>query len=73
MDSSLNMLLRLVRSALTQTAATLPEGASVEQVCDLAVKHQVETMAYDGAIRCGISKQDAAMKKLFQFYRSLNI
>jgi len=68
MDTSLQTLLLLVRSALTCEPEPLPEKVDMEQVYQLAVKHQVEAMAYDGAIQCGVSKQDESMKKLFQLY-----
>lgn len=68
MDNSLRGLLLLVRSSLMCEPAKLPEGFSMEQICELALKHQIETMAYDGAIYCGISKREEAMKKLFQYY-----
>ncbi|MBP3634640.1 MAG: nucleotidyltransferase family protein [Oscillospiraceae bacterium] len=68
MEKTLNAVLRLVRSALCCEPAVLPEPLDLEQVAQLAVLHQIEALVYDGAIRSGISKQEPAMKQLFQAY-----
>ena len=68
MNQALHGLLLLVHSALTCQPAQLPQELPLDRIYELAAKHQVGAMAYDGAIRSGISKQDEAVKKLFQLY-----
>ena len=68
MDNALQALLAMVKSALTCSKEPLPEDVSMEAVAPLAARHQVEGLAYDGALRCGMEKQTPAMRGLFQAY-----
>ncbi|MBQ9968538.1 MAG: nucleotidyltransferase family protein [Oscillospiraceae bacterium] len=68
MDHALQALLRMVKSALTEQAVELTVPLDLQEVGALAVRHQVEGLAYDGAMRCGVSKQEPGMRSLFQAY-----
>lgn len=68
MDHTLQVLLQMVKSALTCDAAELTAPFDLQEVGPLAVRHQVEGLVYDGALRCGVSKQVPGMRSLFQAY-----
>lgn len=61
-------LLALIRSAVTGKEEALPAGFTLEQARDLIIQHKIEGLAYEGAVRCGISKQEPVMKELFKRY-----
>lgn len=61
-------LLALIRSAVTGKEEALPAGFALEQARDLIIQHKIEGLAYEGAVRCGISKQEPVMKELFKRY-----
>lgn len=61
-------IILLVKSAVTQQAQALPEGFSLEAAMPMIRRHSLMTLCYDGAVRCGISKTDPAMQKLFMSY-----
>lgn len=58
----------LLRSAVTGDRLNLPEGFSMEDALPLIKKHHMLTLAYAGAVNCGISSKDATMQQLFQSY-----
>ena len=68
MNDIQNGVLILVKSILTGKPGVLPEGFSVEQAENMIVKHQIVGLAYEGAVMCGVSKQDPAMQRLFAKY-----
>ena len=68
MSMALNAVLTLVYSALTEKQMPLPEQVALEDIYVLACKHQITSLVYDGAIRCGLTKQEPIMQKLFQHY-----
>jgi len=61
-------IITLIRSSLTQQALALPQGFDMEDALETIRKHQIPTMAYDGAVRCGIDKSLPGMQALFQSY-----
>lgn len=61
-------IITLMKSAVTQEKNVLPPDFSLEQALPLIRKHNILTLAYDGAVRCGISAQDSAMVKMFPAY-----
>ena len=61
-------LIALIRSALTGKAYPLPADFSLAQAGDIARSHQVVGLAYEGALLCGIPRQDPAMERLFRLY-----
>ncbi len=61
-------VIMLVKSAITQEAQPLPEGFSIDKAYGFILKHKIMMLAYDGAVRCGIPKDNPSMQKLFQNY-----
>lgn len=61
-------VITLIKSAVTQEKLPLPDGFSIDEAYDFIMKHKIFMLAYDGAVRCGISKENPAMKMLFQNY-----
>lgn len=61
-------LIALLKSAVTQQPIPLPETFSIEEAFPLIQRHNIETLAYDGAIRCGVPRQNPVMQRLFQSY-----
>lgn len=61
-------LLVLLKSAILQESYPLPEGFSVAEAMTQIKRHGLATLAYDGAVRCGIPRTDSAMQSLFQTY-----
>lgn len=61
-------VLTLIKSAINEESYPLPEGFSIGEAYDFIIKHRVMMPAYDGAVRCGISKNEPAMQKLFKIY-----
>lgn len=58
----------LLKSAITGEKLSLPEEFSIEEAMPLIKKHYLYTMAYTGAVNCGISTGGAVMQQLFQRY-----
>ena len=63
-------IIALMKSAVTRTPCSLPEDFDLEQAYPLIRKHHISPMAYDGACRCGFSRQMPIMQQLFMDYRS---
>lgn len=61
-------ILTLIRSSITGEALPLPEGFDVETAFPIIKSHGIVTMAYDGAVKCGISKHLPVMQQMFQLY-----
>lgn len=61
-------ILALLSSAIQQQPQPLPETFDMEAAYPLIMQHHMVTLAYDGAVRCGISPQLPVMRKLFQGY-----
>ena len=61
-------ILTLLKSAITQRANSLPQGFSMEAAYPVIQRHHITAMAYDGAARCGLPKEDPVMGALFQDY-----
>jgi len=68
MDHQQRAVIALMKSALTRQPQALPEGFSLEQSLELIKKHHMTNLIYDGAVRCGLSRQDPAMQQLFRLY-----
>ena len=64
-------ILTLIRSAITEQSLPLSAEFDLEQAMPTIVKHGVQTLCYDGAVRCGISKDIPVMKQLFRSYCQL--
>ena len=61
-------VITLVKSAITGEKYPLPEGFNIDEAYKFIMKHKIMMLAYEGAVRCGISKTEPAMQKLFQSY-----
>lgn len=68
MDVTQRGIITLIRSSLAGEALTLPEGFDLEEAYPQIVRHGILTVAYDGAVRCGVDKKLPVMQKLFQAY-----
>lgn len=68
MDILQQGIITLIRSSLTEEPMILPDGFDLEEAYPQIVRHGVLTMAYDGAIRCGVDKKLPVMQKMFQGY-----
>ena len=64
-------ILALIQSAVTGESLPLPVDFDLEQAYTQICRHQIETLAYDGAVRCGIDKRLPVMQKLFGRYVQL--
>ena len=74
MDAIQRGVLTLIKAAVLQQSFPLPEDFSLEQAYPLITRHHITAMAFDGALLCGIPRQDPVMGKLFSAYcRSLQI
>ena len=61
-------VLALIRSALTGAPQSLPDSFSMAEVCPIIRKHQIMTLAYEGAALCGVSPALPEMQQLFKLY-----
>ena len=61
-------ILTLLKSAVTGQAGALPEGFSLEEAMPVIRKHQLSTLAYEGARICGIPDTSPQMNQLFGIY-----
>lgn len=68
MDVIQQGIITLLKSSLTGQALKLPEGFNMAAACPRIRQHHMVTLAYDGAVRCGVPPQEPAMRKLFQGY-----
>ena len=68
MNTVQQLVITLLKSAVTGKQLPLPKEYFLEAACEIIQKQGLVTMAYDGAVRCGISRQEPAMKDLFQKY-----
>jgi len=58
----------LLKSAITVDACPIPEGFDLETAYPTLKKHHMDTLIYEGAVRCGIRPELPVMKQLFQKY-----
>lgn len=68
MTTTQSGILTLIRSAIREETLTLPMDFNIEEALPLIQSHHIAPIIYDGAVRCGIPRQAAAMQKLFQSY-----
>lgn len=59
-------IIALLKSAITEQAFPLPKVFDMETACSEIRRHHMIALAYDGAVRCGISVKTPVMQKLFQ-------
>lgn len=68
MDNTQLGVLTLIKSAITGTAEKLPESFDLGQAENIIQNHSVQSLAFAGALNCGINKQHPAMQALFKQY-----
>lgn len=67
-------LITLLRCAITGERLALPEGFDMEQAYPVISHHHMATMAYQGAVLCGIPRSHPVMKQLFQsYYKAMQV
>lgn len=66
-------IIALLKCAITEAGTQLPDGFSIEEAESFAVKQNIITLVYEGAVLCGISPKETAMQRLFQRYVQLMI
>lgn len=68
MDSTQKGIITLLKSAVTQQCLPIAEDFDLEAAAALMKRHHCNTLLYDGAVRCGISRDLPVMQKLFRSY-----
>ena len=68
MDTIKKGVLTLIKSAVTGEKQNLPGNFVIEEALPQIKRHHMVTLAYEGAVRCGIDKKETAMQQLFQGY-----
>lgn len=72
MDITQQGVVALLKAAITGEGVALPEEFDIAEAQQLAKRHHMAPLLYEGAVRCGISPRSEAMRQLFQLcYRSL--
>lgn len=66
MDTLYQGITALLKSAVTQQNQPLPADFDLESAIPQIMRHQIVTMAFDGAVRCGIPMSQPGMQRLFQ-------
>lgn len=61
-------IVTLIKSAVTEQAFSLPEGFDLEAASVLIRRHHMVMLAYDGAVCCGVSRDEPLMKQMFRAY-----
>ena len=61
-------VITLIKSAITGEKYPLPKGFNIDEAYKFIMKHKIMMLAYEGAVRCGISKNEPTMQKLFQHF-----
>ncbi|MBR3842929.1 MAG: nucleotidyltransferase family protein [Christensenellaceae bacterium] len=68
MDTIKKGVLTLIKIAVTGEKQDLPGNFAIEEALPQIKRHHMVTLAYEGAVRCGIDKKETAMQQLFQGY-----
>ena len=61
-------MIKLLRSAVEQRAFSLSEGFRMEEAYPYIRRHHIATLAYEGAVLCGVDRSGETMKQLFPAY-----
>lgn len=64
-------IITLMKSAFMEECGQLPKDFSLEAVESFAIKQNIVTLVYDGAVRCGFSTSNPVMQRLFHRYVKL--
>ncbi len=68
MDTVSKGIITLLKSAILQQPLALPEGFELSAALPCIRRHQLITLAYEGATICGISPTEPPMREMFQSY-----
>lgn len=68
MNANYRGIIILVKSALTGRAIQIPKEFEIDEAFETIKAHHIIPLAYEGAVRCGITKDTDAMKAMFQGY-----
>ena len=68
MNTTQQGIVTLLRSGITGENLSLPEAFSLEEALPVLKKHSILSLAYQGAVHCGIKKDAPAMQKLLLYY-----
>ena len=72
MDCMQQGILRLLQSAISGQAMSLPENFDLVQALPLIKKHQLGNLIYYGAANCGMDSKSPVMQELFGItYKSM--
>ena len=61
-------ILLLLKSAVTGGDCHIPEDFDLELAIPLIHRHNILTLAYEGAYQCGFSRQNPVMRQMFARY-----
>lgn len=61
-------IIKLLKCAVTEEQGSLPETFNLESAMELIQRHHVKPLAFEGALLCGIPRQNPAMQSLFRAY-----
>ena len=68
MNSTQTGIITLIKSGITGEKLSLPEDFNLQDAYKEIMRHGIASLAYTGAVYCGIPKDDPAMKQLFAIY-----
>lgn len=68
MDTIQKGILVLIQSGLTGSKRALPEDFSLEEALPVIGRHHLMPLVYEGAVRCGFTLGEPAMRQLLQGY-----
>ena len=61
-------IITLIKNAIDNRKYPLPEGFSIEAAESIAIQHHIVGIIYEGALLCGVDKNDPVMQRLFLKY-----
>ena len=68
MNTSQRAIINLLKSAITGEVLSLPGDFDLEAAYPELRAHQMESLLYEGAVRCGVNRQLPIMQQLFRGY-----
>lgn len=68
MDDMQKSIVTLLKSAITGEAYALPESFDLELIDPVVRKHHMIPLIYAGAVNCGVDRNNASMRRMFQAY-----
>lgn len=65
MDNSYYDIIKLIKSVLDDKALELSDEFDINEISKIAKRHQIITLVYYGALKCGILPTEQAMQEMF--------